>query len=269
MIRQIPTLFSLVTLGISAQASVIVHDPGLAIQDAAHEVVNLAKYAVTATKQTETALNTLNTYENTVLLVVRMGNPAALRNLPGVSTVAELYQIYGQLSRNQGTVQGLLNPQRYQNDLNYILGAYRLPKWNGFNTESGLPVLPAQGLFQFSTASWNVANNAQQQLTTLDQQRQKLQQKRDQALTSLEAATTASEVQKYHALLNSLNAAIAEVSQGEQELYHRTVLQSQQLEAGRQIYNASQAEMSRAAEMTGFDRELLSIPISTGGPVEN
>src|SRR5262249_7208536 len=157
---------------------------------------------------------TFGNAENTVLQVVRMGNPAALRNLPGVSTVAELYQIYGQLSRNQGTVQALLNPQRYQNDLNYILGAYRLPKWNGFNTESGLPVLPAQGLFQFSTASWNVANNAQQQLTTLDQQRQKLQQKRDQALSSLEAATTASEVQKYHALLNSLNAAIAEVSQG-------------------------------------------------------
>ena len=78
MIKQIPTLFSLVTLGISAQASVIVHDPGLAVQDAAHEVVNLAKYAVTATKQTETALNTLNTYENTVLQVARMGSPAAL-----------------------------------------------------------------------------------------------------------------------------------------------------------------------------------------------
>jgi flagellar biosynthesis chaperone FliJ len=124
-------------------------------------------------------------------------------------------------------------------------------------------------LFQFSTASWNVANNAQQQLTALDQQRQKLQQQRDQALSSLEAATTASEVQKYHALLDSLNAAIAEVSQGEQELYHRTAMQNQQLQAGQQIYNASQAEMSRAAEMTSFDRELLSIPISTGGQVEN
>src|SRR6516162_8360938 len=269
MIKQISTLFSLVTLGISVQASVIVHDPGLAVQDAAHEVVNLAKYAVTATKQTETALNTLNTYENTVLQVARMGNPAALRNLPGVSTVAELYQIYGQLSRDYVTAQALLNPQRYRNDMNYILSAYQLPQWNGFNTASGLPVLPAQGLFQFPTASWNVANNAQQQLTTLGQQRQKLQQQRDQALSSLEAATTASEVQKYHALLDSLNAAIAEVSQGEQELYHRTAMQNQQLQAGQQIYNASQAEMSRAAEMTSFDRELLSITISAGGQVEN
>ena len=156
MIKQIPTLFSLVTLGISAQASVIVHDPGLAVQDAAHEVVNLAKYAVTATKQTETALNTLNTYENTVLQVARMGNPAALRSLPGVSTVAGLYQIYGQLSRDYVTAKALLNPQRYRYDMNYILWAYRLPQWNGFNSANGLPVLPAQGLFQFQTGSWNL-----------------------------------------------------------------------------------------------------------------
>lgn len=238
-------------------------------QDAGNEVVNLAKWAKTEVDAAQTQLNTLNTYENTVLQVTRMGNPAALRNLPGISTVAEMYQVYGKLSQNYAIVQALLNPQRYQNDLNYILGAYRLPKWNGFNTASGLPVLPAQGLFQFSTASWNVANNAQQQLTALDQQRQKLQQQRDQALSSLEAATTVSEVQKYHALLDSLNAAIAEVSQGEQELYHRTAMQNQQLQAGQQIYNASQAEMSRAAEMTSFDRELLSIPISTGSQVDN
>ena len=234
-------------------------------QDAGNEVVNLAKWVKTEVDAAQTQLNTLNTYENTVLQVARMGNPAALRALPGISTVAEMVEVYGRLSRNYATVQGLLNPQRYQNDLNYILGAYKLPRWNGFNTASGLPVLPAQGLFQFSTGSWNVANNAQQQLTMLDQQRQKLQQLRDQALTSLEAATTVSEVQKNHAALDSLNAAIAEVSQGEQELYHRTALEIQQLEAGKQIYNASQAELNRAAEMTGFDRELLSIPISMGG----
>jgi len=46
-------------------------------------------------------------------------------------------------------------------------------------------------------------------------------------------------------------------------------MQNQQLQAGQQIYNASQAEMSRAAEMTSFDRELLSIPISAGDQVEN
>ena len=54
-------------------------------QDAGNEVVNLAKWAKTEVDAAQTQLNTLNTYENTVLQVARMGNPAALRNLPGVS----------------------------------------------------------------------------------------------------------------------------------------------------------------------------------------
>jgi flagellar biosynthesis chaperone FliJ len=67
-------------------------------------------------------------------------------------------------------------------------------------------------MFQFSTGSYNIANNAQQQMQTLDQQRQKLQQQRDAALISLQSATTASDVQKYHAVIDSLNGAIAEVT---------------------------------------------------------
>ncbi len=194
----------------------IVHDPGLAIQDAAHEIVNLAKWAKTEVDAAQTQLNTLNTYENTVLQVARMGNPAALRNLPGVSTVAELYQIYGQLSRDYVTAQALLNPQRYRSDMDYILSSYQLPQWRRFNSANGLPVLPARGLFQFATGSWNVANNSLQQLQTLDQQRQKLQQQRDQALSSLQSAATASDVAKYHGVVDALNGAIAEVAHAEQ-----------------------------------------------------
>src|SRR6266404_3477649 len=107
-------------------------------QDAGNEVVNLSKWAKTEVDAAQTQLNTLNTYENTVLQVARMGDPAALRSLPGVSTVAELYQIYGQFSRDYVSAQALLNPQRYRNDMNYILSAYQLPQWNGFNKSNGL-----------------------------------------------------------------------------------------------------------------------------------
>ena len=124
--------------------------------------MNFAKWAKTEIDQAQTQLNTLQTYENTVLQVARFGNPAALRSLPGVSTVAELYQMYGQLSRNVATAEALMNPQRYQADMNSILAAYQLPNWNGFTTANGLPVLPGQGMFQFSTGSYNIANNAQQ-----------------------------------------------------------------------------------------------------------
>ena len=249
-------------LNLSAKATLPVVDYSHIAQDAANEVVNLAKYAQTAIASAQTELNTLNTYENTVVQVARFGNPAALRNLPAVSTVAELYQLYGQLSRNVVTAQALLNPQRYQSDMNSILSAYQLPNWKGYTTASGLPVLPAQGMFQFSTASWNIATNAQQQFQTLDQQRQKLQQQRDQALSSIQAATTASEVQKYHAVVDALNGAIAELSQAEQELYHRTALRNQQLQAGHQVYQASQAKQRAAAAYQGIDSDLSALPIN-------
>jgi hypothetical protein len=144
--------------------------------------------------------------------------------------------------------------------MNYILRSYQLPQWNGFTTASGLPVAPAQGTFQFSTASWNVASNAQQELKTLDDQRQKLQQQRDQALSSLQSATTASDVQKYHAVVNALNGAIAEVSYAEQELYHRTGYQNQQLAAGQQIYNASQVERRLGRDYQDVDTGLNWLP---------
>jgi hypothetical protein len=264
MRKEILIILSVFSLAFKVTATQSVIDHTAIAQSAAQEVVNLAKYVTTASKQTETALNTLRTYENTILQVARFGDPAALRSIPGVSTVAELDQMYGQLSRDYVTAQALLNPQRYQRDMNYILSSYQLPQWNGFTTTNGLPVAPAQGLFQFPTASWNIANNAEQELKTLDDQRQRLQQQRDQALSSLQSATTASDVQKYHAVVNALNGAIAEVSHAEQELYHRTSYQNQQLQAGQQIYNASQAELQQAGALSQYDRDIMSFKQLSG-----
>src|SRR5262249_3503559 len=237
MKKSLFALFALSALSGQATATLPVVDYSHIAQDAGNEVVNLAKWVKTEVDAAETQLNTLRTYENTVLQVARFGDPAALRSVPGVSTVAELYQMYGQLARDYVTAQALLNPQHYQADMNNILRSYQLPQWNGFTTANGLPVAPAQGLFQFPAASWNVASNAQQELKALDDQRQRLQQQRDQALSSLQGATTQSDVQKYHAVVTALNGAIAEVSHAEQELYHRTGYQNQQLAAGQQIYN--------------------------------
>jgi hypothetical protein len=239
-----------------ANATMIVHDPGIAVQNAVNETMNFAKYL-------QTEINTLNTYENQVVQLARMGNPAALRSLPGVSTVAELYQTYGGLQRVYGTSQMLLNPSRYQNDMNYILGTYQLPRWNGFTAANGLPVLPGQGSFQFQTGSWNVANNALQEWQTLDEQRQRLQQQRDQALASLKYATTQSDVQKYHALIDSLNGAIAEVAHAQQGLYQHTALQNQQLQAGQNIYNQTVVEQHRMQDGQVIDAGLGALPMAT------
>jgi hypothetical protein len=116
--------------------------------------------------------------------------------------------------------------------------------------------------FQFDTGSWNIANNAQQQLQTLDQQRQKLQQQRDQALSSLQAGSTTSDVQKYHAVVDALNGGIAEVSQAEQKIYHRTALQAQQQLAGQQIYNTSHVQQRQASDYQTVDAGLNGFPMA-------
>ena len=45
-------------------------------QDAGNEVVNLAKWAKTEVDSAQTELNTLHTYENTIIVLARMGDPS-------------------------------------------------------------------------------------------------------------------------------------------------------------------------------------------------
>jgi len=237
-----------------ANATMVVHDPGIAVQNAVSETMNFAKYM-------QTEINTLNTYENQVVQLARMGNPAALRSLPGVSAIAELYQTYGAIQNTYARTQGLLNPNRYQYDMNSILSGYELPQWHGYTAANGLPVLPAQGLFQFNTGQWNLADNTLQQWQMLDDKRQRLQQQRDQAVSALQGATTQSDVQKYHAQIDALNGAIAEVTHEQQSLYQHTTLQRQQLEAGQRIYEGSVVEQRQMQTYQAVDAGLNGLPV--------
>src|SRR6267378_644127 len=133
MKTQIIAVSILAGLVFSARATIITHDPYSMAQNAVHEVINIVKYAGTQIKTTETALNTLRTYEQQVVQLARLGNPAALRALPGVSTVAELYGTGQQLMYNYQSWQQYLNPQRYQGDMNYILSSYRQPNWQVYS----------------------------------------------------------------------------------------------------------------------------------------
>src|ERR1700747_3711897 len=129
MKKSLFALFALSALSGQATAPLPVVDYSNIAQDAGNEVVNLAKWVKTEVDAAQTELNTLRTYENTVLQVARFGDPAALRSLPGVSTVAELMSMYSQVTQDYQQLQSLANPGRYQNDLNYILSTYSQPSW--------------------------------------------------------------------------------------------------------------------------------------------
>src|SRR5262245_9023103 len=108
MKKSIFILLASLVLCSRSNATLPVVDYSHIAQDAGNEVVNLAKWTKTEIDAAQTQLNTLNTYENTVLQVARFGDPAALRSLPGVSTVAELVSMYGQVTRDYQQLQGLV-----------------------------------------------------------------------------------------------------------------------------------------------------------------
>ena len=82
------TFCVLLSLCLSARATIVVHDPGLTAKTAADEVVNFAKWAKTEVDAAQIELNTLRTYENTVCrwrdLAIRLlcGACRALARLP-------------------------------------------------------------------------------------------------------------------------------------------------------------------------------------------
>lgn len=258
--RQIFIAGMLLGLAFTGSATQIVYDPALHAQTAADHVVDFAKWAKTEVDAAETELNTLRTYENTVLQVARMGDPSALRSIPGISTVAELYTTGQRLMYDYQRYQSLLNPRGYQSDFNNILGAYQQPQWNGFQSLSGSMISPNQGLYQWDTARYNLSSTAQDQLKQLEEERQRLEKDRDKTLQSLQSATTQSDVQKYHAVLDGINGALSEVGARENQVLHQVKLKNDQIGAGQQIYRSSQLEQHAAAAYQGIDNDLSALP---------
>ena len=136
----------------TARATLPVVDYSHIAQDAGNEVVNFAKWAKTEIDQAQTEINTLRTYENTVLQVARMGDPAALRAIPGVSTVAQLATVGQQLQNDYLAWKNYTNPQNYQATFNSILSTYKQPTWSGFAGVAG-QIAPSQTAYQFPVSS--------------------------------------------------------------------------------------------------------------------
>ena len=250
--------FVFCVLSVSAKATLPVVDYSHIAQDAANEVVNLAKYAQTEVAAVQTQLNTLQTYENTILQVARMGNPAALRAIPGVNTVAALATVGQQLQSDYLAWKSYANPQNYQATLNSILSAYRQPTWNGFSGAAG-QIVPSQTTYQFPVSSWNIASEASQELAKLEAQRKDLEVQRDEVLRALQSATTASDVAKYHGALDGINGALASISGREAALHNQTVYDNQQVQAAKEVSHAAEAERMEASMTNATDQEFQAL----------
>ena len=228
-------------------------------QDAGNEVVNLVKWAKTEVDSAQTELNTLRTYENTIVALARMGDPSQLRNMPVIRDVASVASTGQQIVYDYQRWKGYTNPQNFQQDANSILSAYRQPSWSGFLTAGGVQINPSQTALQFDIARFNISTQAEQQLEALEKQRLTLIQSRDATLQQIQSATDESSVQKLHAALDGINSALAEIGTRETAINNETSYKAQQISAAQAVTNTAQAERLQASQATVADREFQTL----------
>ncbi len=260
MIKICSSTVVLFAMSINVGATLPVIDATAVAQSAGNQLVNVAHYAQTELNTLNTQVNTLRSWENSLVQLSRMGDPAMLRNLPGVSTVAELYQVYGQLKNDYSEVQGMVNPSNLQSSFNSILSSYQQPAWQGFTSSSGTPILPNMGAFQFPTNDWNIATNVQQQLAQLEQRKATLTQQRDANISSMNAATDQSTQQKFSSMVTAENGAIADINQSEQQLYNQSKLQQSRNASAQSIYQHAQSQQQAAAAYHAIDDDMNQLP---------
>lgn len=258
MLRKISLGITLSILAGTASANLIVHDPVGWVQYGVAEVVNYANWAAQETNMAATELNTLHSYEQEVIQLARLGNPAALAQLTGVNQITSLYRDYAMISSDIYQMQAAVNPQNFQSQFNSILATYKQPNWQGVITYGGGQFMPTAGNFQFATANYSVIQTAQKTIASLTAQRQSVQTQRDSALQSLQAATTQSDVQKWTAVVQALNASMTHIDAEIQQVVEQAKLQQTQNSAAQSIYTATQREQIAASLQNGFEQDLGS-----------
>jgi hypothetical protein len=239
-------------------ANMVVHDPIGWASNAVEEVTNYTLWLKHEADAAATELNTLHTYEKQIVQLARLGDPAALAQLTGVKDILAIYQDYARITYDFQRMQTYFNPASYQYDMNSILYTYRQPTWQGMLAYGGTAYVPSVGNYQFATASFNTARTAQQTIQSLTTQRQNLQTQRDSALQSLQGATTQSDVQKWTAVLQTLNSSISHIDAQIQQVNQQVSLQQAQISAGQAVYQASQREQIGASMLNGMERDLGS-----------
>ena len=188
------------------------------------EVVNYANWAAQEANAAATELNTLHSYEQEVIQLLASGTrsvSAANRS----KQITSLYRDYAIISADIVQMKNAVNPQYFQSQFNSVLATYKQPNWQGVITYGGGQFLPTAGNYQFATANYSAAQTAQQTIASLTAQRQSIQTQRDSAVQSLQTATTQSDVQKWTAIVQALNASMTHIDAEIQQVIEQAKLQ--------------------------------------------
>src|SRR5260221_3276467 len=110
-------------------ANMLVHDSIGWASNAVEEVTNYTLWLKHEADAEATELNTLHTYEQEIVQLARLGDPAALAQLTGVKDILAIYQDYAQITYDFQRMQRFFNPVSYQYDMPSIFNTYSYQNW--------------------------------------------------------------------------------------------------------------------------------------------
>jgi hypothetical protein len=268
MIKTALTLSFLTALGMSAHAVLPVEDYAALAQRAQKSITDAANHALDYAKAIENEFNTystrLYTYEqqlNSAEQLLRYGTAAnTIGRLPGVSTVANLYQTSQRLQQDYQNWKSFANPQRYQQTANGILSSYRQPQLSSFTTAGGYQIPPSQLDYGFDTQRWSVAQKTYTDLDQLQQQRQSLMQEHIRAKQLHDSSRTDQDAVKYGKALDDVNQQIAQIDKQIDHAGLQAQLQRQKIGDEENVVRTNQAHQQEQMQYQAIDTDLNELP---------
>jgi hypothetical protein len=263
------TFFFLTALSMSARSSgipvvdvaAIAQRTQKSVVDAYSQALNFAKYTATELDAYATSVYTyeqkLNSYEQ----LFRYGTAAnTIGRIPGVSTVANLYQTSQRLQADYQNWQYTLNPQNLRYNANSILASYQRPSLASYATPDGYQFSPSRAAYQFDTAEYNTAANAQQTTDRLQKERQGYEQELISATQLYKSARTDQDMQRYGGALASIHKKIDHVNDQIKEVDIHEVRQQRQIQAAQRISQTAAADQADIDRSKAIQNDLAPIP---------
>lgn len=261
MKKAIASFITLIALVSQSFSTLPVVDYSHIAQDAVNEVVNFVKWTGTQVSALATQVNTLNTYTNSVTQLTRYGNPAYYTSqIPGISSVSQLANSGMTLWQNYERVKGMINPQQYSSTAYGVLSSFGQPSWTNMTSPMGIATTLNQGNLQFQTSQYAIVTQISTLINQIEQQKQVIQQQLYNDTQLMNSCTDSSGVQKYQAMITSLNASLAELNAREQTLHGQANLLMQQINAAQGI-----TQQVNAARTSGWMQNNMESGFFPGG----
>lgn len=236
-------------VALTSRAVLPVTDYGLIIQSEINWVQGFAKQVLQYEQELQIQINTLNTYEQEVVQVVRMGNPATYIS----PIINDVNQVVGGLSSTEQSLvsqyeqlESLASPQTYQNTMNSVMSQFQLPQWTGNVSTLGIVTTPCQANYQFQTAQYSAEIQTQKLIQSIEVQKAEIIKSISTLNSAASSATTTAEGQKLQSSIAVLQAALSSLDSRESQLRQQALMFSQQISSAQALYKTAQAEQMAA-----------------------